>query len=73
MFQKYGNTEIAHKETIEITRTKQINRIEHEHHKHKTLAVWTSQKPGISSGAPEGCAWSAPRAAYVTMQVESPV
>ena len=27
------------KETIEITRTKQINRIEHERHKHKTLAV----------------------------------
>jgi hypothetical protein len=35
----YGNTEIVQKETIEITRTKQINRIEHEHHKHKTLAV----------------------------------
>jgi hypothetical protein len=33
------------KRQSEITRTKQINRNEHERHKHKTLAVWTSQKP----------------------------
>ena len=30
---KHGDTEIIQKETIEATRTKQINRIEHERHK----------------------------------------
>jgi hypothetical protein len=30
---KHGDTEITQKETIEATRTKQINRIENERHK----------------------------------------
>ena len=30
---KHGDTEITQKETIEATRTKQINRIEHKRHK----------------------------------------